>query len=488
MKNTSKKGIIWLFFSKLFPPLINFLVFAYTVRILSPEDFGLVALALSIIYILASLMPSGWRSALVKYQCTDKLEISSVFWLNFFVSIFLAGILVVFAQLSLFGFQNEVFNLALTILTIKLIFDGLFHTLNIILLQQQKYSLIALRTIISSIISSTFIIILIMFDYGVWALIWAQVLLSISNFIAVLIPTRRYVFFSFCTNTVKKMNPFAVYTTFTDSLTTALDHYDSIIVGLGLGTRELGFYNVAQRLNRLIGDILIGTVNEVSFPELAKKQNKMDELKSTYLCTIYLSVACLYPFLTLFFIKSDEIFIFLFTDKWLASSIIFQAFCIMFAFILLGVCQKNIIILHEHAKWWFQLQLKLSIIIIPLTAMTAFYDLNALLISLIFAKFLYTLISMWKSCQILSLSLQYYVSSFLRPVCCCITTGILFTFIETHLLSFNNVFIGLVFSGVVFFVLYLVLLILIDFNKLINIGMKIFPSNPFLIKLSRSNS
>ena len=79
---SSTKGILWLFFSKFFPPLINFSVFAYTARILAPEDFGLVAMALAIIFIASSFMPSGWRDAIIKYQIEDVLTISSIFWLN----------------------------------------------------------------------------------------------------------------------------------------------------------------------------------------------------------------------------------------------------------------------------------------------------------------------------------------------------------------------------------------------------------------------
>ena len=178
----SSKGILGLFFSKFFPPLINFAVFAYTARILAPEDFGLVAMALAIIFIINSFMPSGWRDAIIKYQIEDTLTISSIFWLNLAVSIFLSSIILIFSHFSFFEFQSQTFNSAITIFCLKLIFDGLFYTLNIVLLKQQLYSLIALRTIFSAIISAVIIIALLLLDFGVWALIWAQVIYLLLTF------------------------------------------------------------------------------------------------------------------------------------------------------------------------------------------------------------------------------------------------------------------------------------------------------------------
>jgi len=182
VNDSKSKGIVWLFISKFFPPIINFAVFTYSARILAPEDFGLIAFALSIIYISSSLMPVGWREAIIKYQISDTPTISSIFWLNFFVSILLVFSILVFCLISPFDFQTETFNYALAVFCSKLIFDGLYSTLNILLLKEQRYANLALRTFFSGIISAFIIILLLTLDYGIWALIWSQVVLSIFNF------------------------------------------------------------------------------------------------------------------------------------------------------------------------------------------------------------------------------------------------------------------------------------------------------------------
>lgn len=482
----SSKGILGLFFSKFFPPLINFAVFAYTARILAPEDFGLVAMALAIIFIINSFMPSGWRDAIIKYQIEDTLTISSIFWLNLAVSIFLSSIILIFSHFSFFEFQSQTFNSAITIFCLKLIFDGLFYTLNIVLLKQQLYSLIALRTIFSAIISAVIIIALLLLDFGVWALIWAQVILSIANFLAVYLPTRKLVTFQFSLASIVKLNSFAAYSTLTNGLTSVLDHYESVVIGAVLGKRELGFYNVAKRLSNIISGIFIGTVSEISFPLLAKKQEQLIEFRKAFMNSVYFSVLILFPLFAFCFINSEEIFLLLFSEKWLNASVPFQAFCIIFAFIILGIPQKNIIILSNHAKWWFQLQVKLSLIIVPITAASSFLGLNALLIMLIFGKSLYCSVSMWKSCLLLSLNIKEYIASFIVPLICCIVAAITTSLVTQFTLQSNFILLDIIISATIFFITYLAQLLLFDRKKIVNIGLILLPNNNQLNKLAKA--
>ncbi|MBG9994560.1 oligosaccharide flippase family protein [Pseudoalteromonas sp. NZS127_1] len=482
----SVKGVLWLFLSKLFPPIINFSVFAYTARILAPEDFGLVAMALAIIFIASSFMPSGWRDSIIKYQIEDKLIISSIFWLNLAVSLLISAIIIGFSFFSFFEFQTRTFNLALTIFCLKLIFDGLFYTLNIVLLKQQLYSLIALRTIFSAVISAAIIIGLLLLDFGVWALIWAQAILSIANFFAVYLPTRKLVTFQFSLASIVKLNSFAAYSTLTNGVTSILDHYESVIIGAVLGKRELGFYNVAKRFSNIISDIFIGTVSEISFPLLAKKQEEMIEFRKAFMNSVYFSVLILFPLFTFCFINSEKIFLLLFTEKWLNASVAFQAFCIIFAFIILGIPQKNVIVLSNHAKWWFQLQVKLSFIIVPLTAASAFLGLNALLIMLILGKCLYCSLSLWKSCQILSLDVKKYIVSFIVPLICCIVTAITTSLITQFIPPLKFILVDITISATIFFIIYLTQMLLFDRKKIVSIGLVLLPNNQHLNKLAKN--
>lgn len=485
MNKSSIKGILWLFISKFFPPLINFSVFTYTASILAPEDFGLVALALSFIFIAGSFMPIGWRNAIIKHQISDQETISSIFWLNFIISFFLSCIMLAFAWVSFFDFQTEIFNDAVMIFCIKIVFDGLFNTLNIVLLKKQLYSLIAVRTIFSSVVSAVLIIVLLTLDFGIWALIWSQSILSIANFVAVYLPTRKLITFKFSLPKLKELNDFAIYTTLTEGVSSMLGNYESIVIGGILGHRELGFYNVAKRLSNISSEIFIGTVNDISFPLLASKQKKFDDFRTGFTNSVYFSVVLLFPLFTFFFISSEQIFLLLFTEKWLSSVVVFQAFCIMFGFVILAIPQRNVIVLSDHAKWWFQLQLKLSVIVIPVTTLSAYGGIKYLLVALAVSKGMYFTASMFKTCELLSLKVKDYLLSFLTPLLCCFSVGVAVYFLNPYIPHVNIILIDIIINAVIYFIVYAVLVYIFEGKKLIKIALTQFPNNDKLKKFSQ---
>jgi teichuronic acid exporter len=490
MKNNSIQGVLWLFLSKFFPPIISFAVFTYSARILEPEDFGLVALALSIITLISCVMPSGWRAAIIKYQLDDKNAISSIFWFNFFISIFLSFCIIIYALLSLhFELQGEIFNFALIIFSLNLVFDGLFQTLNTVLLKQQQYSKVALRTVITSIVSAVIISLMLYFDFGIWALIWVQPILSLSNFLAVYLPTRQYIGFQFSLKQVLTYNGFSVYATLTESLNVLLNHYESIAIGGILGYKELGLYNIAKRLSGIINDIFINTMNEISFPILANKQAKIEEFRIGFLNSVYLSVAFLFPCFTFLFVASDDVFTLLFTEKWLGASIVFKAFCISYCLIIIGIPQRNVVNLTNHAKWWFKLQFKLSLVILPLITLSAYWGLNYLLLVFVLGKFINVLLSMKKCCTLLSMTINEYLISFLLPVASCIVaaivTAVSSSYITVEHENFSSTLFHVVALMLVFFTVYIGILVSLDYKKIILLGLFIFPNNHRLIKLAK---
>ncbi|MEL0647701.1 oligosaccharide flippase family protein [Pseudoalteromonas agarivorans] len=484
MNENKSKGIVWLFISKFFPPIINFAVFTYSARILAPEDFGLIAFALSIIYISSSLMPVGWRESIIKFQINDSQTISSIFWLNFFVSILLSFTILVFCLLSPFGFQTEIFNYALAIFCVKLVFDGLYATLNILLLKEQKYKNLALRTFLSGILSASIIILLLTLGYGIWALIWSQVVLSIFNFIVVYTPTRHSIKLTFKWKHIIKLNSFSVYTTLTNGLTFALSHYESLIIGSVLGNRQLGFYSVAKRLSTIMNEIFIGTVSEVSFPILAKTQAENGNLRVGFLNSVYFSVALLYPVFIFLLAYAPDIFVVLFTEKWMDSVPTFQAFCIAYMIVILGIPQKNIILLTNNAKWWFHLQLKLSLIIVPITTACVYWGLNSFLIALIIGKLTYCTASMIRSCKLLNISIKHYLSSFISPVICAVVSIILTVNLGKLLFVFNKIIVNVFLAGLCYIITYFILMYMLDGKKLINNSLSVFPKNKTIIKLA----
>jgi O-antigen/teichoic acid export membrane protein len=216
-------------------------------------------------------------------------------------------------------------------------------------------------------------------------------------------------------------------------------------------------------------------------------QAQNGNLKKGFLNSVYFSVLLLYPIFIFLFVYSSDIFIILFTEKWLESVQIFQAFCIAYMIVILGIPQKNIILLTNNAKWWFYLQLKLSIIIVPITTLCVYWGVKSFLVALILAKLTYCTASMMRSCKLLNITISEYLSSFKSPVICAVIS-ILLTLSLGKLFYFDLIILNIVLAGLFFIIIYFILMYIFDGGRLTSSALSIFPKNKIILKLAHKQN
>ena len=477
------KGIIWLFLSKFFPPIINFFVFSYAARILEPEDFGVVAMVQGVVFLCSCFLPTGWREGLIKFDNIERLHFSSVLWLNVLV----ASILIFFCWGGSYFIDtpNDYFPIALRITSFCILFDGMAGVANAVILRQQRYRIIAIRTVFSSLLSAAVILTLLRAGMGIQALILSQVILSIFNFGLLCFSVRKEFGFMFSVSVIKHMGSFGWYTTLTEGVSQGKNQIEILITGTLLGNRELGFFNTGKRFIQIVNDICIGTINQVNFPLLASRQNDLILLRKGFLNSIYLSALLLFPLYTFLMIEAEKIIEIIFTEKWLSSVIVFQFFCAMSLFIVLGVPQKTIVFIFNKSRSWFRLQILLLSIILPLTAFAATFNISSVLSVMLISTVVFTVSSFIKSLTLLELSKAAYIDSIKSVIVFCMFIGGILWL--RPWLFVNNVIIELALDALIILFLYFIFIVRYQFQRLELIFLSISPSQTNLVNRIKSN-
>ena len=75
------RGTFWSAVSSNAPTILGALVFIITSRYLSPRDFGVVALASSVISMASAIAPVAFGEALIQQQNINNRHLNSVFWI-----------------------------------------------------------------------------------------------------------------------------------------------------------------------------------------------------------------------------------------------------------------------------------------------------------------------------------------------------------------------------------------------------------------------
>jgi teichuronic acid exporter len=114
---------------KIWGNLINLLVMAFLARILSQEDFGLLAISSVFLSIINTLATSGIAEYIVYYDGNDKQEkINAAFWLNLFLTLAVIVVVITTGKWWAHFYQNEKIYGLLLLLSISFFFRNGFYS------------------------------------------------------------------------------------------------------------------------------------------------------------------------------------------------------------------------------------------------------------------------------------------------------------------------------------------------------------------------
>src|SRR5712692_8260151 len=93
LRKQTFSGVRWTTSSSLGRALLQVLQVAILARLLTPADFGLVAVVAALMAILQIFSDAGVSNAIIHYQAITATELSSLYWLNVGMSVLLGALL-----------------------------------------------------------------------------------------------------------------------------------------------------------------------------------------------------------------------------------------------------------------------------------------------------------------------------------------------------------------------------------------------------------
>jgi len=313
--------------------LITFLVLA---RLLQPEDFGLVALANTLIVLFNLAIDQGLSTALVQRPRLEKAHWSTVFWcqLGLGIGLLLLGVLSapVVAELL----RQPKLAPVLGALSFIFLLRPLILVHRAALRRNLAFKQIAVRSLLSIFCGGIVGIGLAVTGHGVWSLVGQQL-----TFEAVGVCVFWYVSdwrpsLQFSLSCLRELSSFGVSILGSNILAFFNNNLDTLLIGYFLGEVALGYYAIAYRVLQVLTQLLIGTVNQVTLPLLSRLQTepvrflnafyKIVGFGSLVALPIFLGVATLAP----------ELVTVVFGQQWIPAAPIMRvlAFCGIFYIVL----------------------------------------------------------------------------------------------------------------------------------------------------------
>lgn len=331
LTNKAVKGVIWVGSAKLLGQTISWVITLLVVRILTPDDYGLMGMAVAFLGVIQLINEMGLGAAIVQRQELDQSALSTVFWFSLIVSGALYALTALCAPLVAVFFHNERITMLIRILGFNLLLGSLRVVPFYLLIKEMAFDKKAKAELISSLLAGLTALTLAYLGFGVWSLVFSSITLNVAltSFVAYYYPWRPYRVFR--PGRIWGLLRFGMQVLGSRLLSFGYGGTDILVVGKVLGERVLGFYAIATDLAGKGVDLLSEILAQVTFPMYASLQDDRAALQRYYLKLSTLVALTVFPAFAGLILIAPDMFTILLTDKWLPAASIFQILCVVAA-------------------------------------------------------------------------------------------------------------------------------------------------------------
>jgi O-antigen/teichoic acid export membrane protein len=236
------------------------------IRLLSPGDYGLMAMAMVLVSFLVLLNTAGLDAVLVQEKDLDEQMRRQIFGVVIVINcVFFA--LLFFGAGTIAAFYGEpVLTPIVQVLSLQfllLIFETLPQSKLERDIEFAQRSVVDFATLV---IGSLTTLALALLDFGVWALIWGALVTNATRLLGLNLITRNLVWPSFSLRGMRKHLAFGTFVTTDRGLWFLFSESDKFLGGKLLGNQLLGYYAVASQIASLPIHKISGLLNSVAFP------------------------------------------------------------------------------------------------------------------------------------------------------------------------------------------------------------------------------
>jgi len=324
-------SLFWKYLERCGSQAAQFTVSIVLARLLAPKDFGLLALIMVLITIANIFIQSGLKIALVQKKDTSNLDFSTVFWLSLMLAAVTYSVLFFCAPLIAKFYENENLIPIVRVLGLTLFFGALSSVQEAYIQKHFLFKKLFFRSIAVIIPSGVLGILLASINFGIWALVWQQLVgaFLMCIFMLFMIPWKPI--FEFSISSAKQFFNFGYKLLFSSLISTIYDNLMNLLIGKFFSPTALGFYNRGEQFPKFIVANVNDSINTVLFPALANVQNDIEQFKHKMKKCIKYSCFVICPLMALLASSAKSTVEFVLGEKWLPCVIFLQVSCFIFA-------------------------------------------------------------------------------------------------------------------------------------------------------------
>lgn len=310
-------GSIWKFLERISAQGVSFIVSLILTRILSPSDYGVIAIINIFINIAEVLLVSGLNTSLIQKKNPTKEDYDTIFWCNIIIGL----VLYLFLYLSA-PFVAQFYSISLLIPAIRVFALRLpissFQSIQIAYVSKSmQFRKFFFATLSGALVSAIVGILMAITGFGVWALICQYIVNTVISTLTLFSIVDWRPGFNFSITRAQPLINYGWKVMMTDLIGTIFNNLSDFLIGAKFSSVSLAFFSKGRQLPQLVRNNIFTSLISVLFPGMSQVNDDNKAVKSIARKSISMLSFLIFPMMVGLIVTAQPLTIIMYTRKWL---------------------------------------------------------------------------------------------------------------------------------------------------------------------------
>ncbi len=316
LKQKVVKGVVWVTLEKFATQFVGFFVTMILTRILTPTDYGMVAMLGLFVFVSSTLADAGLGRALVQKKDATDLDFNTIFYTSIVLTAIIYAVLFFSAPSIARWYGIPELCWVLRIISSVIIFHSIEGVQQAELNRSLRFDLSFRINLLSSGANMVSGISLAFAGYGVWALVWSQFCAGAVGVIArwYFIAWRPAWMFSF--SSLRALWGYGWKLTVSAILDSAYGNLSGLLIGKIYTPADLAMVDRGASMPNFAMSTINQSITRVTFPALAKVQDERIKARECMRKMIRTSTFLVFPLMVGCAVCASSTVPLLFGNQW----------------------------------------------------------------------------------------------------------------------------------------------------------------------------
>ena len=321
-------------------------------RLLTPEDFGLVAIVMALTRFAPLLVDFGLADAIVQKTEITHNEVSTLFWSSSGIGIAVAASLALCSPLIAWIYQEPRLQSIALGFAITFVFTGLSSQHLALLRRAMKFITVAKIQLLAALAGFTVAILIAISGYGYWALVMRPVVSAVCVAAGTLLVCRWRPGFPVFDSEVKSMLRFGMHILGFSIIHSVTSILDRIALSLFYLPSDVGLYQNALNFYDNAVSVPLGQLHGVGSAGLSKLRSDVAELQQKYEATLSALAFFVMPVAAIMSVTGQDVVVVLLGEKWRQSGLLLSIIALGGIVALIEISQGWLHVASGRAERW----------------------------------------------------------------------------------------------------------------------------------------